>query len=125
MKTIVLTANDARGLESEMGQHFGRCPYYVIARVNGAQQVEATEIRENPYAEQHAPGQVPQFIHSLGADAIISSGMGHKAIAWFEQVGVEVATGSSGQVGATLQAYLNGEIRGAAGCAHGHGESQE
>jgi len=121
MKTIVLAADDNRGLAGEMAQHFGRCPFYVVTRVNGDQQIEATEVRENPYARQHAPGQVPQFIHSLGADVIIASGMGHRAITWFEQLGVEVVTGSRGQVGATLQAYLNGEIQGAAGCSHEHG----
>lgn len=121
MKTIVLAADDHRGLAGEMAQHFGRCPFYVVTRVNGDQQIEATEVRENPYARQHAPGQVPQFIHSLGADVIIASGMGHRAITWFEQLGVEVVTGSRGQVGATLQAYLNGELRGAAGCSHEHG----
>lgn len=120
MKTIVLAADDNRGLAGEMAQHFGRCPFYVVTRVNGERQVESAEVRENPHAQHHEPGQIPRFIHSLGADVIISSGMGHKAISWFEQLGVEAVTGSRGQVGATLQAYLNGEIHGAAGCAHEH-----
>jgi predicted Fe-Mo cluster-binding NifX family protein len=42
--------------------------------------------------------------------------MGQKAIAWFDRLGVEVATGASGQVGASLQAYLDGAISGATGC---------
>jgi predicted Fe-Mo cluster-binding NifX family protein len=47
---------------------------------------------------------------------IVARGMGQKAIAWFNRLGVEVATGSRGRVGATLQAYLDGAIRGATGC---------
>lgn len=121
MKTIVLAANDNRGLAGDMAQHFGRCPFYVVTRVTDDQRIEATEVHENPYARQHNPGQIPQFIHALGADVIIAAGMGQRAIAWFEQLGVEAVTGSRGQVGTTLGAYLNGEIQGAAGCSHEHG----
>jgi predicted Fe-Mo cluster-binding NifX family protein len=120
MKTIVLAAEDSRGLDGDMAEHFGRCPFYVVTRVSGEQEVEAAEVRANPYYPQHEPGQVPQFIHSLGADVVIASGMGHRAIRWFEQLGVQAVTGSRGQVRATLQAYLNGEIHGAAGCSHDH-----
>jgi predicted DNA-binding protein (UPF0251 family)/predicted Fe-Mo cluster-binding NifX family protein len=116
MKTIVLAANDDEGLDGEMAQHFGRCPYYVVVRVNGAHRVEQTHIEANPHAHQHGPGEVPRFVHSLGADVIVAPGMGQKAIAWFDRLGVEVATGSREQVGATLQAYLDGAIRGATGC---------
>jgi predicted DNA-binding protein (UPF0251 family)/predicted Fe-Mo cluster-binding NifX family protein len=116
MKTIVLAANDDRGLDGEMAQHFGRCPYYVVVRVNGDHRVEQTRIEANPHAQQHGPGEVPRFVHSLGADVIVAPGMGQKAIAWFDRLGVEVATGSRGQVGATLQAYLDGAISGATGC---------
>jgi uncharacterized protein len=116
MKTIVLAANDDRGLDGEMAQHFGRCPYYVVVRVNGDHQVEQTRVEANTHAQQHGPGEVPKFVHSLGADVIVAPGMGQKAIAWFDRLGVEVATGSRGQVGATLQAYLDEEIRGATGC---------
>jgi len=116
MKTIVLAANDDLGLDGEMAQHFGRCPYYVVVRVNGEHLVEQTRIEANPHAQQHGPGVVPKFVDSLGADVILAPGMGQKAIAWFDRLGVEVATGSRGQVGATLQAYLDGAISGATGC---------
>lgn len=116
MKTIVFAANDDRGLEGEMAQHFGRCPYYVVVRVNGDQVVEQINVEANPHAQQHDPGEVPRFVHSLGADVIVAPGMGQKAIAWFDRLSVEVATGTRGQVGATLQAYLDGAIRGATGC---------
>jgi predicted DNA-binding protein (UPF0251 family)/predicted Fe-Mo cluster-binding NifX family protein len=116
MRTIVLAANDDRGLGGEMAQHFGRCPYYVVVRVNGDHLVEETRIETNPYAEHHEQGVVPKFVHSLGADVILAPGMGQKAIAWFGRLGVEVATASRVQVGATLQAYLEGAISGATGC---------
>jgi len=122
MRTIALAANDDRGLDGNMGQHFGRCPFYVVVRVNDAHLVEQIQIEANPHAEQHGPGEVPKFVHSLGAQVIVAPGMGQKAIAWFDRLGVEVATGSRGQVGETLQAYLDGSIKGAAGCKEHAGE---
>ena len=44
MKKIVLTANDDRGLEGEMAMHFGHCPYFVVAHVNGDNRVELAEV---------------------------------------------------------------------------------
>ena len=120
MKKIVLTANDDRGLEGEMAMHFGHCPYFVVAHVNGDNGVELAEVQENPYAEGHQPGQIPQYIKSLGADVVIAGGMGGKAIDWFQQLGIEVATGTRQGVGATLDAYLAGAVTGAAECNHDH-----
>ena len=119
MKKIVLTANDDLGLEGNMAMHFGHCPYYVIAHVHD-QGVEKTEVQENPYLNGHQPGQIPQFIKSLGADVIIAGGMGVKAIDWFEKLGIEVITGAREKVGATLNAYLAGQMAGASGCNHEH-----
>jgi len=120
MKTIVLTASDNLGLDGTMAMHFGHCPYYVLAHVHEDNRVEKAEVRENPYMERHEPGQIPQFIKSLGADVMIAGGMGAKAIDWFERLGIEVITGTRESVGATLNAYLAGVMAGAAGCNHEH-----
>lgn len=120
MKKIVLTANDDRGLEGEMAMHFGHCAYFVVAQVNGENQVELAEVQVNPYAQGHQPGQIPQYIKSLGADVVIAGGMGAKAIEWFQQLGIEVSTGTRQGVGATLDAYIAGAVTGATECDHDH-----
>ncbi len=120
MKKIVLSANDKNGLDGEMSMHFGRCPAYVVTYITDDNQVEKTEVVDNPYFGQHVPGQVPAFIKSLGADVIIAGGMGPKAIEIFQGFGIDVATGVGGNVGNVLQAYLDGKISGAAGCGHEH-----
>ena len=120
MRKIALSANDKNGLDGEMSMHFGRCPAYVVAYITADNQVEKTEVVENPYFGQHVPGQVPAFIKSLGADVMIAGGMGPKAIDMFQGFGIDVATGVGGNVGNVLQAYLDGKISGAAGCGHEH-----
>lgn len=120
MKKIVLTANDDRGLAGEMSMHFGHCTHFVLAQVGDDNRVEATEVHANPYVERHEPGQIPDFIKSLGADVVVAGGMGGKAIEWFRQLGIEVATGARPGVGETLDAYLAGTVTGVAECDHDH-----
>jgi predicted Fe-Mo cluster-binding NifX family protein len=120
MKKIVLTANDDRGLQGEVSQHFGHCSHFVLAHVDADRQVTSAEVHPNPYAERHEPGQIPQFIQSLGADVVVAGGMGAKAIAWFRQLGIEVVTGARSGVAETLDAYLAGAFAGASECKHEH-----
>lgn len=120
MKKIVLTANDDRGLDGEMSGHFGRCSHFVLAKVDADNRIVATEVQANPHAERHEPGQIPRYIKSLGADVVIAGGMGGKAIEWFRDLGIEVATGTRPGVAETLAAYLSGTLAGAAACQHAH-----
>ena len=124
MKKIALAADDKLGLDGQMSMHFGRCPAYVVAEVEDGK-VIASEVVDNPYFQQHTPGQVPKFVNSLGVDAIIAGGMGPKAIDMFNGFGIEVVTGVGGRVGNVLEAFLKGEISGAAGCAHDHDHAHD
>ena len=120
MKTIVITANDDRGLDGETAMHFGHCSHFVLARLDADHRVAATEVHANPYAEHHEPGQIPQFIQALGADVVLSGGMGGKAIEWFRQLGIEVVTGARASVAETLDAYVTGALAGVTECSHAH-----
>jgi predicted Fe-Mo cluster-binding NifX family protein len=120
MKKIVLTANDDRGLDGEMSLHFGHCSHFLVVQVDASNCVAATELHPNPYAERHEPGQIPRYIGSLGADVVIAGGMGAKAIDWFRELGIEVATAARSSVAETLDAYLAGAVGGAMPCRHEH-----
>jgi predicted Fe-Mo cluster-binding NifX family protein len=120
---IAVSADDAQGLESRISAHFGRCPYYVLVDVEeqGIQRVEAIH---NPYFGQHQPGQVPALIREQGADVMLTGGMGGRAVAFFQEYGIEPVTGAAGSVGQAVAAYLSGELKGAPPCSesveHGH-----
>lgn len=123
---IAVSADDPRGLESVVSPHFGRCPYYVLVDVEG-REVTATLVVANPFYGQHQPGQVPGFIRDHGANVMLTGGMGGRAVAFFEQYGIEPVTGATGSVRYALEQYLGGALRRAAPChestAHGHGEA--
>ncbi len=96
MKIIV--ASDGDDENSNVSEHFGRCKYYIIWD-NG----KITSI-ENPYVA-HSPGQMPEFIKSLGADIIISGGMGKRAVENFKKLGIKVFTGARGKVIDAIKNY--------------------
>jgi predicted Fe-Mo cluster-binding NifX family protein len=117
---IAISADDNNGLESVVSPHFGRCPHYILADMEG-QEVQAVHAVDNPYRGQHAPGKVPGFIHSHGVNVMLTGGMGRRAIGFFEQYGIEAVTGASGTVRHALERYLGGTLHGAQPCL----ESQE
>nr|HID14077.1 dinitrogenase iron-molybdenum cofactor biosynthesis protein [Anaerolineae bacterium] len=123
---VAVSADDDRGLGSVVSPHFGRCPYFVLVDLEG-REVKAVSAVPNPYYAVHQPGQVPGFIHSQGADVMLTGGMGGRAIAFFQRYGIQAVTGAYGTVRYALEQYLGGELRGAEPChesiEHGHGES--
>ncbi|MEA3334960.1 MAG: NifB/NifX family molybdenum-iron cluster-binding protein [Chloroflexota bacterium] len=125
---IAISLQTNNDLNSIVAQHFGRCPYFALVDMQG-NEVQAIEVIDNPYYAGHQVGEIPRFIHEQKADVMLSGGMGGRAIQFFEQLGIGVATGASGTVRDTLASYNAGELREAAPCAesvaHGHGHEQD
>jgi predicted Fe-Mo cluster-binding NifX family protein len=121
---VAISADSGNGLDSVVSPHFGRCPYFVLVDVDG-ENVTAVKSVANPYYGNHRPGQVPGFIHSQGASVMLTGGMGMRAIAFFDQYGIETATGASGSVRRALEQYLGGMLQGAAPCRESVEHAQE
>jgi predicted Fe-Mo cluster-binding NifX family protein len=121
---IAVSADNKQGLDSVVSPHFGRCPHFVLLDLEGQAVGEVQEV-DNPFFGNHQPGQVPGFIASLGANVMLTGGMGGRAILFFEQYGIEGVTGAYGTVRQSVERYLGGELKGAAPCKesqeHGHG----
>lgn len=122
---IAVSADNRNGLDSVVSPHFGRCPHFVLVDLQGQEVTEVVEV-DNPYFGHHQVGQVPAFINSLGANVMLTGGMGGRAIQFFHQFGIEGVTGAYGTVRQSMERYLGGELRGAAPCKeseeHGHGD---
>jgi predicted Fe-Mo cluster-binding NifX family protein len=125
---VAVSADDAKGLDSVVSPHFGRCPYFVFVELD-EQTVETVEAVDNPYYGRHQPGQVPAFIQDQQADVMLTGGMGRRAISFFEQYGIQAATGASGTVRHALEQYLGGALQGAEPCResieHAHEHEHE
>lgn len=122
---IAVSSEQNQGLESVAAHHFGRCPYYVIVDVND-HHITAVESIANPYYQAHRPGQVPAFIREQGVDKMVAGGMGRRAIALFQQYGIEAYTGAAGTVRRALEQALGGQLEEAEPCRHDdHDEHSE
>ncbi|MEJ2210810.1 MAG: NifB/NifX family molybdenum-iron cluster-binding protein [Anaerolineae bacterium] len=123
---IAVSADNKNGLDSVVSPHFGRCPHFVLVDLDDHDVQEVREV-DNPYYGNHQPGQVPALIHSLGADVMLTGGMGGRAIMFFQQFGIEGVTGAYGTVRQSVERYLGGQLKGAAPCKeseeHGHGDT--
>jgi predicted Fe-Mo cluster-binding NifX family protein len=114
---VAVSVDGDQGLDAPVAMHFGRCPFFVVADLQGGQVVSSRTVT-NPYYPAHEPGQVPSFIASLEANVMLSGGMGGRAAQLFAEAGIEAVTGAAGTVRDALQAYLAGEISGATPCEH-------
>ncbi len=106
---IAFTADDPKDLESVISYHFGHCPYFVIVEVVDGNVIKKVESIENPYAEAHNPGELPEFIHTLGAEMIVTGGMGPRAQEFFMQYGIKPVIGAYGKVKDVLKEILKGD----------------
>jgi len=108
-------------IASEGGQvcaHFGHCESFAIFYAEDGKIVKSEDV-PNP---GHKPGFLPNFLHDLGVNVIISGGMGGGAVDIFNEKGIEVVIGAKGNIADCAQSYLSGELEttGAICSEHSH-----
>jgi len=87
-------------------QHFGHCDGFTILETQD-QQIINKKFVPNP---GHRPGFLPVFLHEQGINVIISGGMGGGAVDIFNEKGIEVILGASGDVEIVVDQYLKGTL---------------
>ncbi|PTV95350.1 putative Fe-Mo cluster-binding NifX family protein [Halanaerobium saccharolyticum] len=99
--------------------HFGHAPEFKLFSTED-NTISAEEVIENP---GHQPGLLPKLLNEAGADIIIASGMGQKAIAIFEHNNIEVVCGAAGNAREAVSNYLNDKLDASDNaCSHGEGD---
>ena len=88
--------------------HFGRCPSFTIADIEGDKLVKK-EVIDNP---GHHPGFLPEFLHEKGVNCIIAGGMGQRASSLFTQVGIKTILGIDGNIDEVIDKLVNGTLAG-------------
>jgi predicted Fe-Mo cluster-binding NifX family protein len=109
---IAFPTRDGKGLDDEIYEHFGHTPYFVIVDVEDGE-IKSVEVLPNLASEEHGPGDVPLFLAEQGVNVIICRGMGPRAAAYFQQLGIDVVSGASGRVKDVLNEYLKGNLKSA------------
>ncbi|MBD3253837.1 MAG: dinitrogenase iron-molybdenum cofactor [Candidatus Lokiarchaeota archaeon] len=116
MKKIAISTN-----AGQVYAHFGRAPEFTFVTIDEEnKKLISKEVFPNP---GHSVGSIPQFVNSKGADYMIAGGMGHRAVNFFNQFGIEVIVGVTGSVQSVIQKILDGTLEGGESlCAPGAGK---
>ena len=101
-----------------VSMHFGHCEEFALYEVNEADKTIAGKTAHQP--PPHEPGVLPAWLHDLGANVIITGGMGQRAQQLFAQHGIAVVLGAQPEAPETLAAaYANGTLQaGENACDH-------
>ena len=113
---IAVASNDG-----QVAEHFGHSQSFII--FTGQVEQVHKEVVPNP---GHRPGFLPNFLHDLGVNVIITGGMGAGAIEIFTDKGIEVVLGVRGDAEEAARNYLRGNLQssGSACLGHGHRHGQ-
>jgi ATP-binding protein involved in chromosome partitioning len=87
--------------------HFGRAEEFAIIDVINDEVTSVDYLTPPP----HEPGVLPAWMHELGVDVIICSGMGPRAQTFFSQYGIKVIIGALAlPVEEAVSQYLTGAL---------------
>lgn len=114
---IIAVASDNKNVSS----HFGRCTSFEIFKSAG-NKITSEETVANP---GHKPGFLPNFLNDLGANVIVSGGMGGAAVAIFNEHNIEVVIGQKGSTKTAAEMYLAGELESTGSVCHEHEHAEE
>lgn len=92
-------------IDGVLSPHFGHSQEFTLVDVDLEKKEIKRVSREVP--PPHEPGVLPRWLKELGCDIVIAGGMGQRAVAFFEQSGIQVITGAPVQkADEVVQAYL-------------------
>lgn len=101
--TIVFPTDEDNGLASKRGAHFGRARYYTVITLEDNGEIGKVDGIKNPGHSEGGCGGAIQNIVTLGADALVVSGIGGSPLKGFLQRGLNVFHDN---VSVTVQASL-------------------
>ena len=102
-------------------EHFGHCEAFAIFEAQ-TKQIINKQFVPNP---GHKPGFLPVFLYDKDVNVIISGGMGGGAVDIFNEKGIEVIVGASGDAEKAANNYLQGKLKSTGSICHEHQHADE
>lgn len=108
---IVIPVMDEGGLDAQLSGHFGRAPYFAVINLDEDGRVSDQSTIANTSEHFGGVGLPPDRILQLKLDALITFGMGPKALNIFQNAKVAVLRTSVNTVREVVKAYNNDELK--------------
>ncbi len=118
MVKIVIPVADREG--KILSAHFGRAPYFAWFQMEDGAVVDSG-VTPNDSSHFGGRGLPPERMMAMGADVVISTGMGMRAIQNFQNSTVAVLQARSQDVAQNVQDFKEGRLTELTeGCLHAH-----
>jgi predicted Fe-Mo cluster-binding NifX family protein len=108
---IVVPVSDDRGIDAQLSQHFGRAPFFAIIDLDEEGHVIGQRTIANTSEHFGGVGLPPDRILQLKPKALITYGLGPKALRVFQNAGVAVLRTEANTVRDVVRAYNNNELQ--------------
>jgi predicted Fe-Mo cluster-binding NifX family protein len=118
---IVVPVSDEKGIDAQLSQHFGRAPFYAIIDLDEEGHVIGQGTIANTSEHFGGVGLPPDRIMQLRPKALVTYGLGSKALKVFQDAGIAVLRTEANTVREVVNAYNNDELQELTqGCHHAH-----
>jgi predicted Fe-Mo cluster-binding NifX family protein len=106
---IVVPTDDEGGLNARLSEHFGRAPCFVVVELEDGN-VSSVQVISNESEHFGGFGRAAEAILRLRPSAVITYGMGPRALKAFQEAGVAVLRANADTVKGVIEAYRRGEL---------------
>ena len=107
---IVIPVIENSGLESRLSEHFGRAPYFMVVEIDSKGEIVNIEAIPNTSEHFGGFGRPPDKILQLRPTALITYGMGPRALSIFQQARVAVLRANASTVREVIKAFKRNEL---------------
>ena len=107
---IVVPVSDESGIDAQLSEHFGRAPYYAVIDLDDEGHVVGQGTISNTSEHFGGVGNPPDRILQLQPKALITYGMGPRALRIFQTAKVAVLRTNANTVREVVTAYNNNEL---------------
>jgi len=116
---IVIPAEDGSGLNARLSEHFGRASYFTVVELDEDGNVSSVQAVPNESEHFGGFGRPPDRILQFSPNAVITYGMGPRALSIFQEAGVAVLKANSDMVKEVIEAYRQDKLEELTeGCHH-------
>ena len=98
------------GLNAEVDQRFGRCPFFVVVDTEKKEVVESLS-NENAEAAGGAGPQAAQLLAGRDIEAVVLGNVGPNAVEALGAANIKAYSGVTGTVEDTLEKFLAGGLK--------------
>jgi predicted Fe-Mo cluster-binding NifX family protein len=118
---FVVPIEEDKGVDSRLSEHFGRAPFFAVFELDEDGKISNQKVVLNESEHFGGTGFPPDRILQLKPDAVITFGMGPRALSQFQEAKVAVLRADSNTVKAVISSYVKDELEELTeGCHHAH-----